>query len=414
MTIKMHIAASGKSSGLYVPCTAEYKCRLGGEDEHMFFESTAEADEYNQLKTAEEYGRFPGDFSKRDKDRMRSLEVKSELIKISSRKYPSPDEPATLANIGEFISRNNLSWGLEDRDDVRIDGDNIFVFMKGEGVSSLGFYIPRDSSMGTFYKETLHKIDRFNPQEKVYEGKVLGAIKDKETEEMLLKSYEEDKKQFTEIQKELTNFIEKHEVLTSSTSSDLPSLDSPATLENTKNLLENSDLSSGSGGVTINGDNLEITISGPNDSIIFFTVPKDSSMETVYEKTLQELENFDATGEFYTLRDEGLLEGRDAEGIRMDLDYDSDHFLEVHEDLSNFFKKSKESVDENWIENKSIPETEEELYRFFGASQGDQETLKENIKKKRQFWARRANGPGGREAGLEMKNLIQKLSKKLD
>lgn len=81
MTNRYHVAASGKSAGQYVVCTAQQQCRLGGDEAHMYFENTATANEYNQLKIAEEYGSQPGDYSAQDAARKKELEEYSDSVK---------------------------------------------------------------------------------------------------------------------------------------------------------------------------------------------------------------------------------------------------------------------------------------------------------------------------------------------
>lgn len=71
--IKTHTAASGKRAGQQVRCTAKKMCRLGGDDEHMYFDSMEQAEEYNQLELARVHGSQAGDFSEKDKEKLEEL-----------------------------------------------------------------------------------------------------------------------------------------------------------------------------------------------------------------------------------------------------------------------------------------------------------------------------------------------------
>ena len=55
-----------------------------------------------------------------------------------------------------------------------------------------------------------------------------------------------------------------------------------------------------------------------------------------------------------------------------------------------------------------------DILEFFGIPPAPEGSLEANIKKKRQFWGKRANGVGGREQADAIKNWIQKLSKLLE
>ncbi|PCC44884.1 hypothetical protein [Brevibacterium aurantiacum] len=55
-----------------------------------------------------------------------------------------------------------------------------------------------------------------------------------------------------------------------------------------------------------------------------------------------------------------------------------------------------------------------DILDFFGIPPAPENALPKNIKAKRQFWGKRANGVGGREQANKIKNWIQKLSKILE
>lgn len=55
-----------------------------------------------------------------------------------------------------------------------------------------------------------------------------------------------------------------------------------------------------------------------------------------------------------------------------------------------------------------------DILTFFGIPPAPENSLEQNIKKKRQFWGKRANGVGGRAQAEAIKNWIQKLSKLLE
>lgn len=56
----------------------------------------------------------------------------------------------------------------------------------------------------------------------------------------------------------------------------------------------------------------------------------------------------------------------------------------------------------------------DDIFRFFGIPPSPEADLERNIKAKRQFWTKRANGPGGRELAAKVKQNIQNLSKVLE
>ncbi|XBH21439.1 hypothetical protein V5R04_14690 [Jonesiaceae bacterium BS-20] len=55
-----------------------------------------------------------------------------------------------------------------------------------------------------------------------------------------------------------------------------------------------------------------------------------------------------------------------------------------------------------------------DILEYFGIPPQPESDLFKNIKAKRQFWGKRANGPGGREVAQTVKDWIQKLSKLLE
>lgn len=57
---------------------------------------------------------------------------------------------------------------------------------------------------------------------------------------------------------------------------------------------------------------------------------------------------------------------------------------------------------------------QDDIFKFFGIPPSPQDNLEKNIKSKRQFWTKRANGPGGRELAAKVKQNIQNLSKVLE
>lgn len=58
--------------------------------------------------------------------------------------------------------------------------------------------------------------------------------------------------------------------------------------------------------------------------------------------------------------------------------------------------------------------SKEDILDYFGIPPQPESDLNKNIKAKRQFWGKRANGPGGRAAADTVKNWIQQLSKLLE
>lgn len=58
--------------------------------------------------------------------------------------------------------------------------------------------------------------------------------------------------------------------------------------------------------------------------------------------------------------------------------------------------------------------SQDEIFKFFGIPPSPEDDLEKNIKAKRQFWTKRANGPGGRELAAKVKQNIQNLSKVLE
>lgn len=70
-------------------------------------------------------------------------------------------------------------------------------------------------------------------------------------------------------------------------------------------------------------------------------------------------------------------------------------------------------VDE-WVQlTEPASLSQDDIFKFFGIPPSPQENLENNIKSKRQFWTKRANGPGGRELAVKVKQNIQNLSKVL-
>lgn len=58
--------------------------------------------------------------------------------------------------------------------------------------------------------------------------------------------------------------------------------------------------------------------------------------------------------------------------------------------------------------------SQDDIFKFFGIPPSPHDNLEKNIKAKRQFWTKRANGPGGRELAAKVKQNIQNLSKVLE
>lgn len=71
--------------------------------------------------------------------------------------------------------------------------------------------------------------------------------------------------------------------------------------------------------------------------------------------------------------------------------------------------------EQEWIQSTEPASLgQEDIFKFFGIPPSPQTDLDNNIKAKRQFWTKRANGPGGRELAAKVKQNIQNLSKVLE
>lgn len=196
--MKYHIAASGKNSGQYVPCTAEYKCRLGGDESHMFFENIEEVDEYNQLLNASLYGSVGGDFSERDKERKEKLENLSdqrrEVYKVQKirERYPDMSEPATVENVILFLDKAGLwpGWGEASEQD-----DEIAVMVEGPNKAGVRFTVEKDSSMEEVYEATVDYLSVFDADDEFFRLEEEGVLIYYDiTEEELFNNILEDKK----------------------------------------------------------------------------------------------------------------------------------------------------------------------------------------------------------------------------
>lgn len=73
------------------------------------------------------------------------------------------------------------------------------------------------------------------------------------------------------------------------------------------------------------------------------------------------------------------------------------------------------TVQPEWVQlTEPASMTPSDIYLYFGVPPAPVDDLQKNIKKKRQFWAKRANGPGGRELADKVRKNIQNLSKVLE
>lgn len=132
--MKMHIAQSGKNEGSYVICPAQKECTISAEENHMFFKSQKDANEYNELRVAKEFGGvFGSGISERESERM------SELENIAKTLNPHISEPVSISALSNEINASREKMDQLEKD-IRAAEKSPTYYEKDESANIQSMY----------------------------------------------------------------------------------------------------------------------------------------------------------------------------------------------------------------------------------------------------------------------------------